>query len=345
MAFDKNTLESKISTLYVQIFFNALKNLDEQHVVEQLKTTCPWLEHALEEKKDIKTIKFIRFINSIRHAALPGIGLRLGSRLPITAHGALGQVLMSAPTLAEGVDKILHYCTFNRPNIHAFTSSDAQHFRIHCDTDIPVSYSTFQIFLDIVFSMINRAISFYSGTDKNLLYVALKSPKLSYEPSYYSELMHSELRLNQPDNHIAIPLVLAKTKSPLCCPELYTRSCRNVLAEIMYAKNKTSIAGQVEALIQENPGDLWDLQQMADTFNMSVSTFRRKLSQDSTSFNVLLSKVRFDYAKERLIHHDDRIDDIAHHLGYHDSSNFASAFKRWSGSSPSDYRKKERLDI
>jgi len=252
---------------------------------------------------------------------------------------------MSAPSLAEGLDKLLHYCTLHKPNIRAFTSSDSKYFRIHCETDIPVSYSAVQIFLDIIFSMLNKVISFYSGTDKNLLYVALQTPQLSYEPSIYTDKMDCELKLGQHDNHIAIPLALSKVQSPLYCPEIFSRSCKSVLAEIMHAHTKTSLVGQVETLIQESPGDQWDLERIANVFNMSVSTFRRKLSNDGASFNALLSKVRYDYAKERLIHHDDRIDDIAHHLGYHDSSNFAAAFKRWSGSSPSNYRHKERLSI
>jgi len=78
MAFDKNTLESTISTLYLQIFFNTLKDIGGQDLMRQLEASCPWLVQALEEKKNIKTIKLIRVINSIKSVAPPGIGLTLG---------------------------------------------------------------------------------------------------------------------------------------------------------------------------------------------------------------------------------------------------------------------------
>ena len=52
-----------------------------------------------------------------------------------------------------------------------------------------------------------------------------------------------------------------------------------------------------------------------------------------------IEDVRINFAKSKLIHSDDSIEDIAILSGYNSAHSFRRAFKRNTGSSPSDYRK------
>jgi len=77
---------------------------------------------------------------------------------------------------------------------------------------------------------------------------------------------------------------------------------------------------------------------VAKQLGQSGATLRRRLSQENTSFQILLDKCRTEKAIELLAHTDLTIDDIAFDLGFSAPSGFSRAFKDWTGHPPSAYR-------
>lgn len=80
-------------------------------------------------------------------------------------------------------------------------------------------------------------------------------------------------------------------------------------------------------------------QDVAAALNMSVRQLQRKLSAQSTSFAQLLQEIRHRLAKEYLADPNRSIVEISLSLGFSDQSNFAAAFRRWEGVSPTAFRK------
>lgn len=78
---------------------------------------------------------------------------------------------------------------------------------------------------------------------------------------------------------------------------------------------------------------------MAKLMNTSERTFKRRLSEEGTSFRSLLMEVRYAMAKELLESHSLSMRDIAERLGFSDASSFSQAFKRWHGCAPQNYQK------
>ena len=58
-----------------------------------------------------------------------------------------------------------------------------------------------------------------------------------------------------------------------------------------------------------------------------------------TSPQKLLTQMRMEDAKSKLTSSNQSIQEIADLVGYHDTFTFSKAFKRYSGYSPSTYRK------
>ncbi len=79
-------------------------------------------------------------------------------------------------------------------------------------------------------------------------------------------------------------------------------------------------------------------QDIAEALNLSVRQLQRKLAAQNTSFAQLLQQTRHQLAKEYLANPSRSIVEISLNLGFSDQSNFASAFRRWQGVSPSTYR-------
>ena len=77
----------------------------------------------------------------------------------------------------------------------------------------------------------------------------------------------------------------------------------------------------------------------AKIFNITARTLQRHLKNEGTSFQEELTYFKSEKAKQLLNNRNTSITNIAHSLGFNDSSAFHKAFKRWTGMTPAEYRK------
>ncbi|AOZ92166.1 AraC family transcriptional regulator [Paenibacillus crassostreae] len=80
------------------------------------------------------------------------------------------------------------------------------------------------------------------------------------------------------------------------------------------------------------------LQETAQAFNMSSRTLQSKLMQEGMSYNRLVNAVRKELAIGYLAKPEYRVGEIAYLLHYSEPSAFQSAFKKWTGLTPGEYR-------
>jgi AraC-like DNA-binding protein len=78
---------------------------------------------------------------------------------------------------------------------------------------------------------------------------------------------------------------------------------------------------------------------IADIAGLSTRSLQRMMKKHGISYNALLNAARQQYAETKLVNSASKISDIAYQLGYNDTAHFTRAFKRWTGMSPSVYRK------
>jgi len=77
---------------------------------------------------------------------------------------------------------------------------------------------------------------------------------------------------------------------------------------------------------------------LAREFAMSVATLRRRLDQEGTSFSKVVDDARRALAEAYLRDRRLSISEIAFLLGFSHAPAFYGAFRRWTGTTPSDYR-------
>jgi AraC-like DNA-binding protein len=80
------------------------------------------------------------------------------------------------------------------------------------------------------------------------------------------------------------------------------------------------------------------LEQVAVMLGQSVSTLRRNLLRENTSFQAVLDCLRMERALQLLRDTELTIEELASLLGFSSAGVFSRAFKSWTGQSPSIYR-------
>ena len=82
--------------------------------------------------------------------------------------------------------------------------------------------------------------------------------------------------------------------------------------------------------------------QTAEVLGLSVRSLQRRLLQLDLTHRQLLDEVRLEAARHLLERSEKSLAQIAADLGYADPANFTRAFQRWTGQSPSAYRRRRR---
>jgi AraC-like DNA-binding protein len=83
-------------------------------------------------------------------------------------------------------------------------------------------------------------------------------------------------------------------------------------------------------------------EQVASLLSMHSRTLHRHLTTSGTNFRALVDECRYEIARQMLKDTDADVGRIAHMLDYADTSAFARAFRRWSGTTPSRWRARDQ---
>ena len=86
-------------------------------------------------------------------------------------------------------------------------------------------------------------------------------------------------------------------------------------------------------------------EQVAALFSMHSRTMNRRLNAFGTRFRELVDEVCFEIARQMLEDSAMDVSQIAELLDYADGSAFTRAFRRWSGTTPSDWRAQRRAGM
>lgn len=113
-------------------------------------------------------------------------------------------------------------------------------------------------------------------------------------------------------------------------------------ALILPPRYQLSPRDQVRRLLDSGlvRGDLPSAEEIARRLAISPQTLRRRLSEEGTSVRDLTGEVRRDLAIAALVGSEETVADLAVRLGFSEPSAFVRAFRRWTGNTPGEYRRK-----
>lgn len=159
------------------------------------------------------------------------------------------------------------------------------------------------------------------------------------DPARYEALFRCPVTF---DNDVETWLFAAKDlEQPLVgsIPDVANATDR-IAERYVQSLERNTIATEVSSmLIQTLPSGRSDQDTIARRLYRSRSTLQRQLSAEGTSYREILEATRRELAERYLKEGDFSQAQIAFMVGFADQSNFARAFKRWTGVSPGEYQK------
>ena len=112
------------------------------------------------------------------------------------------------------------------------------------------------------------------------------------------------------------------------------------IVEYLLWLDRTDVVSAVQAtLMQLMPSGPVSEEDVAKQLNLGVRTLQRKLKEKGHNFKDLLNCTRQEVTLNHIKNTRLSLTEIAYLVGFTDQANFTRAFKRWTGVSPSVYRK------
>jgi AraC-like DNA-binding protein len=162
------------------------------------------------------------------------------------------------------------------------------------------------------------------------------------QPSHsgeYVRLFGNDLRFHQGETSIAFDRELADRRQVNQHPELY--SLLRTEAERRLDRLGTGIrpaARLLQYLLAMSPSRIPGMASAARDLGMTERTLRRHLAEEGTSYRDVVRSALQTFAGRMLRDPARSIKETAVALGFADAAAFVRAFKRWTGTTPGDFR-------
>ena len=102
----------------------------------------------------------------------------------------------------------------------------------------------------------------------------------------------------------------------------------------------SKVGRTIEALL---PNGLCSKDAVAAELGLSARVLTDRLGEVGATYTGLLDETRRDLAMRYLVKRRYSVTKVSMLLGYSDASNFARAFRRWAGVSPTDVRSSDKV--
>lgn len=293
-----------------------------------------WLQEAG------RCISFIQFRDLIRRGQAlsrePGLAFRTGARLHPGRFGVLGYALMSCATLRQAVELGLRFNELVKQSLSI--TLEERKGQVHVIIDEILPLGDMRAFAVEGFcACLDQLVRALVKEELSLSQASFNYPRPAHA-ALYEELFHCPLRFNAPRTELVFdsrlldsPIVLA---NPAVTP-LFERECE---AELRRKDQSQSLLLRLrDALCRdiENPPDM---KGMAASLGLSTRTLSRQLQENGSSYQRVLDEIRSDLAKE-LLRQGLGTESVARRVGFNDVTNFRKAFRRWTGLTPSAWRR------
>jgi AraC-like DNA-binding protein len=266
------------------------------------------------------------------------IGLEAIKYISPTSFHAITYAHHASSTMRESLERLQKFSSIisTAVGLDIFDENDevVVKFRMAQDAMEP-SFHAIDAFMALT---VEATQTLLNSNENSIRNVKLKRDK-PRDSSRHEAIFNCPIQFNSDIYEIRLAKQFVDKVVPTGNAEL-VRINEQVLAEYLSRFNKSDIVASVyNALIELMPHGEPTREKVAAVLGTSSRSLHRKLNELDTSYKIILDDTRKHLAMQYIKQSDLSITTITYQLGFLDSSSFSRSFKRWTGSSPSEYRK------
>jgi AraC-like DNA-binding protein len=265
-------------------------------------------------------------------------GLHVGEHVDPKAFDVLGYSVINSPTFGDALDRVVRYNSIWTNGSCFSVESANQHTRIvytylddsirHRRQDVEMTFAALAV--------LGRRATNVDWSPKEIRFEhGRPNDTTEHERVFQCPILFgtttNELLFDS--KYLELPIV--KADAGLCA--LLDRHASELL--VRYPREDSLVERARTLLKNELIGGDASLEAVAGRLGMSARTLQRKLSALGTSHQELLDEMRKDLALRYLREPEMAVCEVAYLLGFSESSAFHRAFKRWTGTTPNDFRR------
>lgn len=257
------------------------------------------------------------------------LGVKVGRTTPVSAHGALGFAAVSSPNVETALELLEEYASLRVEIMRLALRRSSDCVQILMHDEVGWGEYTEYVAGHLVGALLLLLEGLTGGPVPRAV-VHWPFPSPPWAEHYLRILDGWGQRFDAQVATIELPLEM--TETPCLTGDRFTFS--QALRSVQAAKRRRSEpacrAQVMEALVGAD-GVYPTLRDTAEQLGMSPRTLVRRLSEEGTSFQMLLDEVRKEAALWLLCETTLSVEEVAERLGYGDASNFGRTCRRWFG--------------
>lgn len=313
-------------------------NISEAELLEPLALTRADL---LRPRAQVDAPTLLRIV---RRAELltgePGLPVFLGLHMRVAMHGFVGFAAMSAATVRESTQLLER---FSRILLPATWRLDVDGARATMTLTVHPGFAELhELIVVSTFVGIARMAPELVGHELDG-----RAELALAKPAYYDRLRHllppGEVRFGCAVDRLVFPSAMLDQPIVASDPvavQLATAHCERELATL---GERGSWVLRVLETTRARDGRFRKLEEVAKLLAVSPRSLKRHLANANTTFSDLLDEAKHQRATDLLLE-GAKIESVARELGYADIGSFLRAFRRWTGMTPGEFRKRVSAD-
>ncbi|HKU37318.1 MAG TPA: AraC family transcriptional regulator [Polyangiales bacterium] len=259
-------------------------------------------------------------------------------RLAPDALNPLAALVVHAATLREALSGIQEFRRLlgDDPSFRVY--EQGTHVVVRCEDLADESTSVRRFFAEVTLAGLFRLLRrFRADARIGCVMFAYGAPAYQHE---YARVFHGLARFDQPFTGLRFDREILRSSAPYADRELHDtlrlfakRRMTRLTEDVPYSTRVR------EVLVWQPPPRELGMASVARKLGVSVRSLRRYLTAEGKPYPELVNEALASIAKKCLRDEGRSIVDTAAELGFADHTSFHRAFKRWTGLTPSEYRR------
>lgn len=284
----------------------------------------------------ISSSEFSRLLHGVmRRTEDEFIGLGRGAKSKPGTFSMMAHAVINCPSLEKAIQRSAQFYRLVDLPLELRLEQGATESRLVLQASSPEHGNI----LEAIIFISLRFWSWLTGRNLEPLAIELdfpEPPQASEFRSIFSATVSYDCARNVivfPSSWLPLPLV----QNPLSL----SKFLKDSLALIIVGNRQSiGLPEQIRAIISKGYGNAFpDFSQVCEKLSMTPQTLRRRLKEESTSYQAIKDSIRQDAACYYLGKEELSIDEIALMMGFSEASSFHRAFKKWTGQTPAGWRR------